>query len=305
MQARGRLAGAARAGLGDPIVVQHSGATTFIGDYDAQIATSAGGHVPVTRNLVTGEEFVAGAIMLADGRVWVQGWRASRTNQGMRRMATAGGEVELPAIGYTYVPVSALIENGGAVVVDAGDAGRFALSVKVSGSVPNVKLDCGRGRELRLFNVTGALRGTGLSMPWFMTPNHTETMNEAVYAQVMLGRDTVDGPYNDAAVYVNELLGERYGKGDLRTIGPLLGLRHESDPEALAETVRAKEEALIRALPRIRPAAFAGLARARGIAPSGGAAAWRTRRSGSGAIGGSRRAHGLRPPDRLGSGAGP
>jgi hypothetical protein len=64
-----------------------------------------------------------------------------------------------------------------------------------------------------------------------MTPNHSETMNDATYAQVMLGQEKVDGPYNDAAMHVQSSHGDQCGAGELEVLGPLLGLRSEaSDP---------------------------------------------------------------------------
>lgn len=232
-----RLVGMANTGLGDPVVLQQTGSTSFVADYEADAATGAGGHSPITGTLVTGDEFVAGAIVLADGRVWVQGWHAASTLQAMRKLATVAGEVELPTSTYTYTPVSAVIENGGATMIDAGAAGRFMVTVTASGPVADTKLDCGQGRDLRLLNVTGALRGHALGARWMMTPNTQEALHDAVLRQIII-EEYVDGPYNDAAMVLADRMQDFNANREVSVMGPLLAIKSwqvEDDPELAAE----------------------------------------------------------------------
>jgi hypothetical protein len=260
--ARGaRLVGAASTGLGDPILLQQTGATTYVADYDANTAAGAGGHNPVTATLSTGEEFVAGAIVLNDGRLWVQGWHAVRKLESMRKLNSVAGEIELPTATYSYTPVSAIIENGGAAVMDAGPSGRFLLTATAGGTVPDTRLDCGNGRELRLINATGVLRGHAMGSRWLMTPNTQEAMHDTIFHQIHLDEEYVDGPYNDAAMVAQDRLeGLTWGQ-DLYVVGPLLGVKtHPTDPEdaelaasrqafdrALAEVCRVRDTVGLRA----------------------------------------------------------
>lgn len=235
-----RLVGMANTGLGDPVVLQQTGSTSFVADYEANTAAGAGGHSPITGTLVTGDEFVAGAIVLADGRVWVQGWHVASTLHAMRKQATVAGDVELPTSSYTYTPVSAVIENGGATLIDAGAAGRFMVTVTASGLVPDTAMDCGQGRELRLLNVTGALRGHALGARWMMTPNAQEALHDAVLRQIII-EEYVDGPYNDAAMVVAERMASFSASREVSALGPLLAVKSwplGDDADAAAERAR-------------------------------------------------------------------
>lgn len=246
-----RLVGMANTGLGDPVVLQQTGSTSFVADYEANAATGAGGHSPITGTLVTGDEFVAGAIVLADGRVWVQGWHAASTLQSMRKQTTVAGDVELPTSTYTYTPVSAVIENGGATLIDAGASGRFMVTVTASGPVASAVMDCGQGRDLRLLNVTGALRGHALGARWMMTPNTQEAMHDSVLRQIMI-EEYVDGPYNDAAMFMADRAQEFNANREVSVMGPLLAVKSwalEDDAETLAE--RARMDASIAASCRV------------------------------------------------------
>lgn len=242
--ARGRIMGAGVAGLGDSIVLQQTATTSYVADYDTSTATSSGGHTPVSRTLLTGEEITAGAILLADGRVWVQGWRTARKTEEMRKLATCAGDVELPSVAFGYMPVSATIENGGAALIDAGPAGRFALCVTITGAVNNAALDCGNGRELRLYNTVGVIRGFGLATRWLMTPNTTEALDDAALAQVILGEGRIDGPYNDAALRMKARFYSMGAAGDCDAIGPLFGVRMAALEEGDADSQRARKTML-------------------------------------------------------------
>jgi len=241
LAANARLVGMANTGLGDPIVLQQTGATTFLSDYEATTATGAAAHMPISGTLITGDEFVAGAIVMADGRVWVQGWHAARNLVSLRKMQTVAGEIELPTSGYRYTPMSAVIENGGAALIDTGASGRFMVSVLASGNVPDLRLDCGDAGELALLNVTGALNGYAMGSRWLMTPNTVASMDDAEFHQVIF-EEYVDGPYNDAAITVYERLAENGGARELSVIGPLLGMRSfpldPEDPDTAAERKR-------------------------------------------------------------------
>lgn len=243
LSARARVVGAATAGLGDAIVIQQSDALPYIGDHDVG-STCTGGLQPVTRTLRTGEEFVAGAVIMADGRVWMQGWYANRSAPPMRKLATPCGEVELPSISYGFTPVSACVENGGGAIVDCGAAGRFALLATVAGSVPNLSMDCGEGRVLRLFNVVGALRGFGLTTRWLMVPNHRERIEDAAFAQVILDEPEIDGPYNDAALMISRSLRHMGDVADVTVLGPLLGVKLAALTDLDTDALAARKEFL-------------------------------------------------------------
>lgn len=253
LAARARLVGMANTGLGDPIVLQQTGSTSFVADYDSSTATGAGSHVPVSGTLVTGDEFVAGAIVMADGRIWVQGWHAARKLASLRRVKTVAGDIELPTSSYTYTPVSALIENGGAAVIDTGASGRFMLSVAATGTVPDTRLDCGNGRGLALLNVAGALRGHALGSRWLMTPNTQSALDDTGLQQIIF-EDYVDGPYNDAAMVAAEEIGNFGGARDVFVMGPLLAVRTwpiEAEDTA-TQSDRARQDSALAAMSRVR-----------------------------------------------------
>lgn len=242
LAANARLVGAVTTGLGDPVVLQQTDTTTYVADYDSALSAEASMHVPVTGTLVTGQELVVGAIVMADGRVWVQGWHAERKLEEMRKVKTCAGDVELPRVGYRYTPMSTVMENGGAALLDAGPAGRFVVSVTASGSVADSRLDLGHGRELRLLNAVGALRGSDMGARWLMTPNSQTFLDDAELQQIMFD-EYVDGPYNDAAI----LLADRAQGCDgveVKAVGPLLGVFVDSPEDVDAETLAARKQYL-------------------------------------------------------------
>lgn len=232
-----RLVGTLRGGLGEPLVLQQTQHRSYVADYDFNVATDASGSVPSVRDLNTGEEFVLGALSLPDGRVWLQGWHAKATEGGMRRLETTGGMVELPRVDYSYTPVSAVVDNGGGAILDAGEHGRFLVRASCSRDIRNHTLELDDGSRLKLINCLPIMRGHGLGGFWLMNPNSERVMNDGAFAQVMLD-DVVDGPYNDSAAYMVDELYSVYD--DVHVVGPYLGLRlpGTGEPDLMADAAR-------------------------------------------------------------------
>lgn len=224
-----RLLGTLTGGLGDPLVLQRTQHTTYIADIEIQLATEAVISEPQLSTLNTGTEVVAGVLALPDGGLWVQGWHADMALNRMRKRATSAGEVELPDAAYRYSPVSAEIENGGGVLLDAGDNNRLLLVARCDRKVQDHEYKAPDGTILRLLNVAPALRGHGLADAWVMTPNSEQWLGDGRLPQVFL-EPPVDGPYNDAAILLCETMDADYIR--LQVVGPYLGVRIEPlDPE--------------------------------------------------------------------------
>lgn len=234
-----KLVGTFRGGLGEPFVLQKTQHTSYVADYEINLATEAAVSSPEVNDLNTGEEFVLGAASLSDGRLWVQGWHASMKLNEMRQFETSAGTVELPDLSYSFAPVSAVIENGGAAVIDAGPAGRFMVRTKCDRVVKNRELKLDNGNTLRLLNCIGAMRGAGLGGFWLMNPTSSALMEDSLFPQVMLG-DVIDGPYMDAAMKIAD---ELEGNGiELEVMGPYLGVIAESGEDFDDDDLRELHE---------------------------------------------------------------
>ncbi|MBK8206717.1 MAG: hypothetical protein IPK87_07950 [Planctomycetes bacterium] len=231
-----RMVGAMAGGLGDPLVLQRTEHTTYVADHNYDVATSAKVAEPEVSTLNTGEEIVVGVVSMPDGRLWMQGWQASTQLNRMRKRETTAGTVELPDVGYRYVPISAEFENGGGVILDGGDGRRFMVTARCDRTVGDHELTCDDGTVLKLLNVAGALRGHGLADAWLMTPNSEEWLGESLLPQVTI-EPIEDGPYNDAAIMLADTLYD-FG-GEFSIVGPYLGLRlpalEEDQPDALKQ----------------------------------------------------------------------
>ena len=238
-----RFVGTFRGGLGEPFVLQKTQHTSYVSDYDINVATEAAVSSPEVNDLNTGEEFVLGAVSLSDGRLWVQGWHAAMNLKEMRKFKTNAGTIELPDLSYSFAPVSAVIENGGAAVIDAGPAGRFMVQTKCDRVVKNHELKLDNGNTLHLLNCVGAMRGGGLGGFWLMNPTSSALMEDSLFPQVMLG-DVIDGPYMDAAMMIDEEL-EHNGL-DLEVLGPYLGVIEGSGEDFDEDELRALHETTAR-----------------------------------------------------------
>jgi hypothetical protein len=243
-----RLAGAVTGGLGDPLVMQRTTHRSYIADIEFSVATNAAMAEPVLATLNTGSEFVFGVVSLPDGRLWIQGWRATLDLAQMREQNTTGGKVELPDTRYRYVPVSAELENGGAVLLDGGEGERFLVQAKCDRVVRDQELKCSDGSVVKFLNVVRALRGHGLSDVWIMTPNSEQVLGEQLLAQVVLDR-IEDGPYNDAAMWIENRI--ETGWISIHTVGPYLAVR--ASQEAMEEPEgRAEYARVLAAIDRLR-----------------------------------------------------
>ncbi len=232
-----RLVGTSRGGLADPLVIQKIETRQYIADYDVNMATGAFSYAPVLRTLATGHEVVCGVVSLPDGNLWVQGWHAAASCNEIRKTNTSGGDVELPNLRYTWTPVSAVIDNGGAVVIDAGQGERLMLSARCDRTIKDQTLKLEDGTELMLLNMTGKLRSHGLNTNWLMTPNMNQSFNDGTAPQIFVS-DPEDGPYNDAAMHAYE----RWVADTIpvHVVGPLLGvvMPDAKDDEEMQTAVR-------------------------------------------------------------------
>jgi hypothetical protein len=214
-----RFVGNFRGGLAEPFVLQQTEHRSYVADYDLNLSTEAVVAGPRVNNLNTGEEFVLGAVSLADGSVWLQGWHAEMRLTRMRTAETNSGTIELPEVSYSFTPVSAVIENGGAAVIDAGPAGRFMVRTDCDRVVRNRELKLENGKTIRLINCVGSMRGHGLGGFWLMNPTSSALFEDSMFPQVMLD-DILDGPYFDSAYALYDSFGAEYSQA--RSFGPYL-----------------------------------------------------------------------------------
>ncbi len=236
-----RMVGAMAGGLGDPLVLQKTEHVTYVADHDYNVATGAVVAEPQVSTLNTGEELVVGVVSMPDGRLWLQGWQASTQLNRMRKRDTTAGTVELPDVGYRYVPVSAEVENGGGVILDGGEGQRFLVTARCDRTVRDHEFTCDDGTVLKLLNVAGALRGHGLADAWLMTPNSDEWLGEGFLPQVSF-EPVEDGPYNDAAIVLRETLSDP--RDEIMVVGPYLGMRLAALEEGEADELEQRQDLL-------------------------------------------------------------
>lgn len=231
-----RFVGTFAGGLAEPFVLQQTQHRSYVADYDVNLATEAVTASPRVNDLHTGEEFVLGVVSLSDGRLWLQGWHAAMKLNQIRAFGTSAGGIELPEVSYSFAPVSAVIENGGAAVIDAGQSGKFLVRAECDRVVRNHELKLPGGETLRLVNCAGSMRGHGLGGFWLMNPTSSALMEDSMFPQVIL-EDIEDGPYLDAAVRIADQLD--HAPFPLRVIGPYLAALIPSG-EDLPEEDRAQ-----------------------------------------------------------------
>ncbi|MCB9893123.1 MAG: hypothetical protein H6839_01585 [Planctomycetes bacterium] len=246
----GRYVANFRGGLAEPFVVQQTQHRSYVADYDINLATEAAVESPNVRDLNTGEEFVLGAVSLSDGRLWLQGWHASMKLNQMRSLGTSAGDVELPDVSYSFAPVSAVIENGGAAIIDAGKAGRFLVKAECDRVIPNREMKLNNGTTLRLINCVGGMRGQNLGGFWLMRATAGTLAEDTMFPQVML-EDVVDGPYRDSALMYEDELDNEWFRA--RCFGPYLAVVLDSG-EGLESDELAERDSLLKRLDAIPPA---------------------------------------------------
>jgi hypothetical protein len=157
------LLGAVSGQLGETLLVQKCKPAEFIQGYE--IAPDSKCSL-LHASLNAGRELVAGALLLPDGRLWLQAWSSQLDLHELREVRSSCGKLECPRVRYSYVPISALLENNGAAIIDEGSFGRTLLVCSVEGALPNRTLDCGTRTTLGLVNVTSTLTGEFPRLPW-------------------------------------------------------------------------------------------------------------------------------------------
>jgi len=126
---------------------------------------SYAGGMPQASDLAWGRQWQVGAMLLPEGRIQLTGWAAVADLQGVRRLATPEGVIELPAINYRYASVSGSIESGGGLVCDAGPDGQFLF--RASCEVRLDHLTFGDG-AFTLWHPAGVLKPGDLDGGWFL-----------------------------------------------------------------------------------------------------------------------------------------
>jgi hypothetical protein len=175
----------------------------------------------------TGEELVAGAIMLPGGRLWLQAWHAAMKLDEMRKVDTNCGQVEMPRASYSYTPLSEVMAKGSGAILDVGALGRFMLVADCDASVENRKLSLENGGSLELLNLAGMLQGQGPEASWIMTPNVNRVTADGVPLDQVFLDQPIDGPYNDAANMAQNWLEQQEGFGEgvsFRHTGPFMAV---------------------------------------------------------------------------------
>lgn len=122
-----------RARLGDSAV------TTFLADYDVEVAQYMKAADPVVSVLATGIEVGVRVDRAADGRRFIiRTWGRDGAIDGpirvLRLDAIGGAKIELPRVSTSLWTASAIVEPGGALVIDHDGGGRSALILRIPAS---------------------------------------------------------------------------------------------------------------------------------------------------------------------------
>ncbi len=213
-QKNSKLVGTLHGGLGERMVLQRLQHQSYISDYDISVATGAVSPYSQVRDLRTGEELVAGVIVLPGGRLWIQAWHAALKLDEMRKADTNCGQVELPRAAYSFTPLSTVMAKGSGAILDAGASSRFLLVADCDTAVENRTLPLENGGSLELMNLAGMLQGFGPEAGWIMTPNVDRVTADGVPLDQVFLEEPIDGPYNDAAVMAQNWLEQQESFGD-------------------------------------------------------------------------------------------
>lgn len=216
-----RLVGTSSGQMGETLLLQNTQAHEFIQGY----SLGQDGKSLMTRGaLHAGHEVLAAALPLPDGRVYLHGWSARLALAESRDVATSCGKVECPRAAYSWLPVSALIENGGAVIADEGARGRTLFCCTIEGTMPNRALECGTRTTLGLVNVSAWATPALPQMEWVSSGpiSHlrlgTESQPQGLWPQCC-------PTHGLASALSNRLVGESATLGAILCIGPYLGVR--------------------------------------------------------------------------------
>lgn len=222
-----RLVGTLRGGLAERMVLQRVQHQSYLADYQMSVATGSAVAQSDVRDLRTGEEIVAGAIVLPDGKLWIQGWHAAMRLAEMQQFETNCGRVELPRVSYSYTPLASVLPRACGTVLDAGPGNRFLVIADCDAAIKSRTLKPNAGTTLSLMNVTGCLRGMAPVTGWLMTPNRMEVMGDGISFDQVFVEQPIDGPYNDAAAFMKEYLEGRQSSDwfQFQVVGPFLGIR--------------------------------------------------------------------------------
>jgi hypothetical protein len=214
-----RLIGSVEGRLGETLLLQQVKPHEFVQGYN----TTEGGAATERAMICAGQELVTGALLLPDGRLWLQGWAAQLENVTSREVATRCGKLECPRGNYAYATLGALIENNGGAMLELG-AQRVLVICSVDGAMPNRTLECGTRTTLGMVNVAAAVVAHSPAMPWLCAPATGPTR---------LGRAAnpeESWPQSNVASYAAVSLATRLAYegevlGAVVALGPYLGVR--------------------------------------------------------------------------------
>jgi hypothetical protein len=215
------LLGVVSGQLGETLLVQELKPFQFIQAHDvSQDGTNTLAHA----TLNAGRELVAGALLLPDGKVWLQAWSGRLEMPEVRDVVSTCGKVECPRVKYSFVPTSALLENNGAAILDEGALGRTLVICSIEGKLPNCTLDCGTRTSLGLVNITGMLQAEMPQMSWLAGTSLYETrLGRVSPAAEAWARPCV--LHGVTTALAAQLEGESQLLGAIVPLGPYLGVR--------------------------------------------------------------------------------
>ncbi len=244
------LLGAVSGQLGETLLLHQLKPWDFIQSYE--VAPDGKCSVSSAR-LNAGRELLAGALLLPDGRLWLQAWSARLDIAEVREINSSCGKLECPRARYSHAPMSALLENNGGAIIDEGPLGRTLLVCAIEGALPNRTLDCGTRTTLGLVNITSTLRGDFPRVSWLAgTEEHDLKLGRAPSTEQNWARSCVLNPATTELAtrlsYESEVLGA------IVPLGPYLGVRisqPDDDSDASPEEFEASRKHLSESLKSI------------------------------------------------------
>jgi hypothetical protein len=233
-QRDGRIVGAVSGSLGDSLLLEHVQTRKYVAEYSANVAESAFVATPMVDTLRTGESFRFGALLQPDGQIWVNAWYMTQQLQQIIEAEVEAGKLELPQVDFAFTPVSAVIENGGAVVIDMGEGNRYVIRVTCDMALDHRVLKVNDTTNLHLLNCINKLTPASLTGRWMLqdggdcgactipAPWWPDTVN--AYSEAAM--------HDDFSWYLEELLDSRKPKSV--PFGPWRALIiHDSEEEIL------------------------------------------------------------------------